>query len=87
MGILMVKKVDIEKKKGPEPGIYITRTNESDKVMGFQGSNFEAQLTPTGDIVVVELVPDIGNENDGHDVSKIRRFIAAGTWEDVVVIE
>lgn len=48
----------------------------------FEG-NFEAQLTPQGDIAVVELVADVGNKNEGNPIPVIRCFIARNVWTEV----
>lgn len=73
-------------KQEPPAGVYVTRRDNPDKVMAFQGDQFQAQLTPTGDIAIVELVPDVGNTNGGNPTQQVRRFIAEGTWSDVVVV-
>lgn len=74
-----------EKKDTLEPGVYVSRTNEPEKVMAFIG-NYEAQLNPAGALAIIELTPDVGNLNDGKDIPVIRRFIAEGVWSDVVVV-
>ena len=67
-----------------QPGVYITRTDG--RVMAFTGRH-DVQNTPAGDLVIMELVPDVGNKNNGKDLGKIRMFIGAGSWTDVNVIE
>ena len=77
-------------KKGEKQGVYVVRT-EKDKegnpiVLGFPG-NFEGQVTPTGDLAVIEITPDVGNTNGGKPIGKLRRIIAEGTWTDVLVVD
>ncbi len=81
------KKTSADSTQTMSPGVYITRRGETEKMMAFQGKDFEAQLTPTGDIAVIEMVPDVGGSNGGNPVPRIRQFIAEGTWNDVVVVD
>ena len=79
---------DAQAKRGPLPGVYVTRRGrEDDKVLAFQGKEYGAMLQPSGDLVITEMMPDVMNQNKGEPIPKVRRFIAEGTWDDVMVIE
>jgi hypothetical protein len=67
-----------------EPGVYVTRYG-TDKVMAFVGT-FDCQLTNSGDMAIVELVPDVANENGGTPTARVRRFIAHGEWKEAILV-
>ena len=74
----------------PEQGVYVSRMADEGKapedrtLMAFKGP-FDCQLTPSGALVIVEMVPDVANVNKGQPVPKIRRFIADGVWAEIIV--
>lgn len=58
--------------------------NGEEKALQFP-ENFECQLTPTGDLALVEMVADVGNKNDGNEIPVIRQFINHDKWEQVII--
>ena len=66
----------------PKEGVEITML-EGDPLI-FDG-DFEAQLTPTGVVCVVELVKDLLNQNKGQPIPVIRRFVNTTQWAQVIV--
>ena len=67
----------------PKEGVYITN-NRDDKVLAFEG-DFEAQLTPTGVVCIIEMVPDLENKNKGQPVPVVRQFINNDRWAEIIV--
>lgn len=71
-------------------GVIVTRQEDIGKpeeernCINFEG-DFEAQLTPGGDVAILEMVPDVGNKNDGQPIPTIRRFINHAVWADVIL--
>lgn len=74
----------------PDKGVYVSRMRDENKpeeerkLLAFKGP-FECQLTPSGALAIVEMVPDLGNKNKGLPIPMIRRFIAEGVWAEVII--
>lgn len=66
----------------PKEGITITLMDETK--VEFNG-DFDAQVTPTGVLCVVEMVPDLLNQNQGNPIPVIRQFVNSGVWAQVAV--
>ena len=64
----------------PKEGVTITRDGKDDLV--FEG-DFDAQLTPTGVVCIVELVPDLLNQNKGNAIPVIRKFVNHDKWSEI----
>ena len=65
-------------------GVIITRQDDDEKCMNFEGA-YEAQLTPSGDVAVLEMVADVANKNQGNPIPVIRRFVNHAVWAEVIV--
>ncbi len=79
------KQLAIEKaqcNRVPKEGVTIKLKVGEDIV--FEG-DFDAQLTPNGVVCVVELVPDLLNQNKGNPIPVIRAFVNADEWSEIVV--
>ncbi len=79
------KQLAIEKairNRVPKEGVTI-KLKEGDDIV-FAG-DFDAQLTPSGVVCVVELVPDLLNQNKGQPIPVIRAFVNSDQWAEIVV--
>lgn len=70
------------KARVPKDELRVLRDGKDDLV--FEG-DFDAQITPTGIVCVVEMVPDLLNQNQGAAIPVIRRFINTSKWDEVLV--
>lgn len=50
----------------------------------FEG-DYEAQLTPTGVVCIVELVPDLLGQNKGDPIPVIREFVNTRQWTRIIL--
>lgn len=66
----------------PKEGLTITLKNETK--LEFDG-DFDAQVTPTGVLCVVEMVADLLNQNQGNPIPVIRKFVNTDVWAEVTV--
>jgi hypothetical protein len=48
-------------------------------------NNHDAGVTPTGALVISEIVPDVGNANDGNPTQRIRAIYNKTAWEKVEI--
>ena len=70
------------KNRIPKEGVTIKMVKGDD--LEFDG-DFEAQLTPTGVVCIVELVADLLNQNKGNPIPVIREFVNNADWKRVIV--
>ena len=66
----------------PKEGVTITMQKGDD--IEFDG-DFDAQLTPTGVVCIIEMVPDLLNQNSGNPIPVIRKFVNAELWAEITV--
>lgn len=62
----------------------VTVKLSGDDDLVFDGA-FDVQVTPSGVLCVVELVPDVGNKNSGVPTPTIREFVNSNVWRRVIL--
>ena len=82
------------KDKEVAKGVYVIsvggklnkETNEwEDETLAFPG-NYTAEFHPTGAVAIIELVPDVGAENDGKPTGRLRATINQHSYDRILIV-
>ena len=47
--------------------------------------DFDANVSPNGELLIIENKPDLGNDNKGNPIKEIAAIYAKGCWNRVEV--
>ncbi len=68
----------------PREGVKIRYSDDTPDLE--LSGDFEAQLTPSGSVCFIELVPDLLNQNKGEPVPIARRFVNLNSWAEIELL-